>query len=205
MTKRISLFLFLRINGFDDTFRSFDDNRQEFSEATAFGTNRFDTSNLKFDFTVNRFDQNSVKFDANNVTFDPATFDERIFPRDTSATRFESFDSTSRLFDVGSLAGLFDSTAFGMLLDGTPGNQLLEDNSNVLLDGTDGSGTNAGSFIFLNQDTGSFTSLEDALGGKLVTETSDTETPYTFDMVIEQFDEAQGGAISSSVTYDEGT
>ena len=195
----------LRINGFDDTFRSFDDNRQEFSEATAFGTNRFDTSNLKFDFTVNRFDQNSVKFDANNVTFDPATFDERIFPRDTSATRFESFDSTSRLFDVGSLAGLFDSTAFGMLLDGTPGNQLLEDNSNVLLDGTDGSGTNAGSFIFLNQDTGSFTSLEDALGGKLVTETSDTETPYTFDMVIEQFDEAQGGAISSSVTYDEGT
>ena len=160
----------LRINGFDDTFRSFDDNRQEFSEATAFGTNRFDTSNLKFDFTVNRFDQNSVKFDANNVTFDPATFDERIFPRDTSATRFESFDSTSRLFDVGSLAGLFDSTAFAML-----------------------------------NEVGGYISLEDAIGGKFVTETSDTETPYTFDMVIEQFDEAQGGAISSSVTYDEGT
>ena len=193
----------LRINGFDDTFRTFDDNRQEFSEFTAFGTNRFDNSNLKFDFTVNTFDQNSVKFDANNVTFDPATFDERIFPRDTSATKFESFDSTSRLFDVGSLAGLFDSTAFSMLLDGTPGNQLLEDNSNVLLDGTDGSGTDAGSFIFLAQDENSFTSLEEE--GKLVTETSDTETPYTFDMVIEQFDEAQGGAISSSVTYDEGT
>ena len=160
----------LRINGFDDTFRTFDDNRQEFSEATAFGTNRFDNSNLKFDFTVNTFDQNSVKFDANNVTFDPATFDERIFPRDTSATKFESFDSTSRLFDVGSLAGLFDSTASAML-----------------------------------NETGNFISLEDALGGKLVTETSDTETPYTFDMVIEQFDEAQGGAISSSVTYDEGT
>ncbi len=160
----------LRINGFDDTFRSFDDNRQEFSEATAFGTNRFDTSNLKFDFTVNRFDQNSVKFDANNVTFDPATFDERIFPRDTSATKFESFDSTSRLFDVGSLAGLFDSTAFAML-----------------------------------NEVGGYISLEDAIGGKFVTETSDTETPYTFDMVIEQFDEAQGGAISSSVTYDEGT
>jgi hypothetical protein len=193
----------LRINGFDDTFRTFDDNRQEFSEFTAFGTNRFDNSNLKFDFTVNTFDQNSVKFDANNVTFDPATFDERIFPRDTSATKFESFDSTSRLFDVGSLAGLFDSTASAMLLDQTPGNQLLENNSNVLLDGTDGSGTDAGSFIFLGQDENSFISLEEE--GKLVTETSDTETPYTFDMVIEQFDEAQGGAISSSVTYDEGT
>ena len=160
----------LRINGFDDTFRLFDSNRQEFSEATAFGTNRFDNGNLKFDFTINTFDQDSVKFDANNITFDPVTFDERIFPRDSSATRFESFDSTSRLFDVGSLAGLFDSTAFAML-----------------------------------NETGSFISLEDALGGKLVTEASDTETPYTFDMVIEQFDESQGGAISSSVTYDEGT
>jgi len=160
----------LRINGFDDTFRLFDSNRQEFSESTAFGTNRFDSGNLKFDFAINTFDQNSVKFDANNITFDPATFDERIFERDTSATRFESFDSTSRLFDIGSLAGLFDSRAFAML-----------------------------------NETGSFINLEDSLAGRLNTEDADTETPYTFDMVLEQFDESQGGAISSSVTYDEGT
>jgi hypothetical protein len=135
----------LRINGFDDTFRTFDSNRQEFSEATPFAANRFDSGNLTFDLKVHQFDQDGTTFDADNITFDPVTFDERIYERDTSATTFESFDSTSRLFDTGSLAGLFDS------------------------------------------------------------DSTDIETPYTFDNVLEQFDESQGGAISSSVTYDEGT
>jgi hypothetical protein len=135
----------LRINGFDDTFRTFDSNRQEFSEATPFAANRFDSGNLTFDLKVHQFDQDGTTFDADNITFDPVTFDERIFERDTSATTFESFDSTTRRFDTGSLAGLFDSDA------------------------------------------------------------TDIETPYTFDNVLEQFDEAQGGLISSSVTYDEGT
>jgi len=135
----------LRINGFDDTFRTFDSNRQEFSEATPFAANRFDSGNLTFDLKVHQFDQDGTTFDADNITFDPVTFDERIYERDTSATTFESFDSTTRRFDTGSLAGLFDSDA------------------------------------------------------------TDIETPYTFDNVLEQFDEAQGGLISSSVTYDEGT
>jgi len=89
----------LLINAYDNTFISFDNVYNNFSEALSFGDDRFDSNLATFDEADWKADNSIIKFDTDQYTYDPVTFDEVVYPRATAGALFTSFDEDGVRFD----------------------------------------------------------------------------------------------------------
>ena len=89
----------LLINAYDNTFVTFDNVYNNFSEALSFGDDRFDSNLASFDQADWKADNDNIRFDTDQFTFDPVTFDEVVYPRSTAGSLFTSYDEDGIRFD----------------------------------------------------------------------------------------------------------